>query len=303
MHRKVVADASAYIRGLAELRGRNVEWAEKAVREAVSLPAEEAVKLHVVDFIATDLSDLLAKVNGKTFELQGAKRTLSTAGAATVRLDPDWRSRLLAVITDPSLAYILMLIGIYGLLFEFYNPGLVLPGVVGAICLLVALYAFQMLPINYAGLALIAAGIAFMVAELFVTSYGALGVGGAVAFLIGSVMLIDTDVPGYEIPWGIIATVLAVQLRLLLFRHRHGGAGAPASGGDRRRAADRRNWRDRRARRRTVVGAGAQRELAGARRGTPAARAARACHRARWPHIDRRAGQPANGRRLNHARS
>ena len=217
MHRKVVHDASAYIRGLAELRGRNVEWAEKAVREAVSLPAEEALKLGVVDLIATDLNDLLTRVNGKTFDLQGAKRTLSTAGAQIVRLDADWRSRLLAVITDPSLAYILMLIGIYGLLFEFYNPGLVLPGVVGAICLLVALYAFQMLPINYAGLALIAVGIAFMVAELFVTSYGALGVGGAVAFLVGSVMLIDTDVPGYEIPWGIIGTVTVVTFAFFFF--------------------------------------------------------------------------------------
>jgi membrane-bound serine protease (ClpP class) len=217
MQRKVVADASAYIRGLAELRGRNVEWAEKAVREAVSLPADEAVKLRVVDLVATDLTDLLAKVSGKTFDLQGAKRTLSTAGAAAVKIDPDWRSRLLAVITDPSLAYILMLIGIYGLLFEFYNPGLILPGVVGAICLLVALYAFHMLPINYAGLGLIAVGIAFMVAELFVASYGALGVGGAVAFLVGSVMLIDTDVPGYEIPWSIIATVSGVTFAFFFF--------------------------------------------------------------------------------------
>ena len=217
MHRKVVADASAYIRGLAELRGRNVEWAEKAVREAVSLPAEEALKIHVVDLIATDLSDLFKKVDGKSFELQGAKRTLATAGAAIVRMDPDWRSRLLGVITDPSFAYILMLIGIYGLLFEFYSPGLVLPGVVGAICLLVALYAFQMLPINYAGLALIAVGIAFMVAELFVTSYGALGVGGAVAFLIGSVMLIETDVPGYDIPWTIISTVTAISFAFFFF--------------------------------------------------------------------------------------
>jgi membrane-bound serine protease (ClpP class) len=217
MTRKVVADATAYIRGLAQLRGRNADWAEKAVREAVSLPAEEALKINVIDLVATDLTDLLKQVDGKTFDLQGAKRTLATDGAAIVRMDPDWRSRLLAVITDPSFAYILMLIGIYGLLFEFYNPGMVLPGVVGAICLLVALYAFQMLPINYAGLALIAVGIAFMVAELFVTSYGALGVGGAVAFLIGSVMLIETDVPGYDIPWSIIATVTATSFAFFFF--------------------------------------------------------------------------------------
>jgi membrane-bound serine protease (ClpP class) len=209
LSRKAIADAAAYIRGLAELRGRNADWAERAVREAVSLPAEQAVKMKVADLIATDLSDLLKKVDGRTFEIQGVKRTLSTEGAPLVRVDPDWRSRLLGVITDPSMAYILMLIGIYGLLFEFYNPGMVLPGVVGAICLLVALYAFQMLPVNYAGLALILVGIAFMVAELFVTSYGALGIGGAVAFVIGSIMLIETDIPGYEIPWTIVAGVTA----------------------------------------------------------------------------------------------
>jgi membrane-bound serine protease (ClpP class) len=211
MTRKVVADAAAYIRGLANLRGRNAEWAEKAVREAVSLPAEEALKLNVIDLIATDLPDLLRKVHGRTFELQGVKRTLSTDGAGTVQFEPDWRSRLLAVITDPSIAYILMLIGIYGLLFEFYNPGMILPGVVGAICLLIALYAFQMLPINYAGLALILLGVTFMAAEVFVTSYGALGVGGAVAFVLGSIMLIETELPGYEIPWALIALVTATS--------------------------------------------------------------------------------------------
>lgn len=205
--RKAVHDAAAYIRGLAQLRGRNAEWAEKAVREAVSLPAEEAVKIKVADLIASDLADLLQKVNGRTFEIQGQKRTLESAGAALVRIEADWRSRLLAVITDPSIAYILMLLGIYGLLFEFYNPGLVLPGVVGGICLLVALYAFQLLPVNYAGLALIALGIGFMVGELFVTSYGALGIGGVIAFVLGSVMLIETDVPGYSIPWSLIAVV------------------------------------------------------------------------------------------------
>jgi membrane-bound serine protease (ClpP class) len=211
MTRKVVHDAAAYIRGLAELRGRNAEWAEKAVREAVSLSSDEALKLNVIDLIATDLPDLLRKVDGRKFELQGVARTLSTEGAPIEKLDPDWRSRLLSVITDPSIAYILMLIGIYGILFEFYNPGMILPGVVGAICLLIALYAFQMLPINYAGLALILLGVTFMVAELFVTSYGALGVGGAVAFVLGSIMLIDTELPGYEIPWTLIALVTATS--------------------------------------------------------------------------------------------
>lgn len=211
MSRKAVHDAAAYIRGLAELRGRNVEWAEKAVREAVSLPADEALKIKVADLIASDIPDLLKKVNGKTLELQSQKRVLATEGAPLVRVDPDWRSKLLAVITDPSIAYILMLLGIYGLLFEFYSPGLILPGVIGGICLLVALYAFQLLPVNYAGLALILLGITFFVAELFVTSYGALGFGGVIAFVLGSVMLIETDVPGYEIPWTLIGGVATVS--------------------------------------------------------------------------------------------
>jgi membrane-bound serine protease (ClpP class) len=216
MGRKAVHDAAAYIRGLAQLRGRNVEWAERAVREAVSLPAVEAVKLKVADLIASDIPDLLKKVDGKALELQGQKRTLHTEGAALVRLEPDWRSRLLAVITDPSIAYILMLLGIYGLLFEFYSPGMVLPGVIGGICLLVALYAFQLLPVSYAGLALIALGIAFMVGELFVTSYGALGIGGVIAFVLGSVMLIETDVPGYEIPWMLIGVVAGLSALFVL---------------------------------------------------------------------------------------
>ncbi len=205
MTRKMTHDAAAYIRGLAQLRGRNVEWAERAVNEAVSLPASEAVKMHVADLIASDLADLLAKIDGRTFEIQARKLTLNTKDATSVRIEPDWRSQLLAVITDPSVAYILMLLGVYGLLFELYNPGLVLPGVVGAICLLTGLYALQTLPINYAGLGLIIVGIGFIVAELFVTSYGALGVGGVIAFVLGSVMLIDTDVPGYSLPWSLIA--------------------------------------------------------------------------------------------------
>jgi membrane-bound serine protease (ClpP class) len=216
MSRKAVSDAVAYIRSLAQLRGRNVEWAERAVREAVSLPADEALKLKVADLIAKDLDDLLKQVDGRTLEIAGVKRTLHTPGAALVRIDADWRSRLLAVITEPSVAYILMLIGIYGLLFEFYNPGLVLPGVAGAICLVVAMYAFQMLPVSYAGLALVVLGIGFLVAELFVPSYGALGIGGVLAFVLGSVMLIETDVPGFAIPWSVIAPVTVASVAFLL---------------------------------------------------------------------------------------
>jgi membrane-bound serine protease (ClpP class) len=216
MSRKAVSDATAYIKSLAQLRGRNEQWAEKAVREAVSLPAEEAVKLNVIDLVAADIPDLLNQADGRSVEIQGVKRKLATEGSALVHIDPDWRSRLLAVITDPSVAYILMLIGIYGILFEFYSPGMIFPGVIGAICLLVAMYAFQMLPINYAGLALIALGLAFMVAELFITSHGALGVGGAVAFVAGSVMLIDTDLPGYDVPWTLIGGVTAASLAFTL---------------------------------------------------------------------------------------
>ena len=212
MTRKQVHDASAYIRGLAQLRGRNAEWGERAVREAVSLSAEEARKLKVIDVIARDVSDLLKQLDGRKVTVQGVARALDTAGAEVVYVEPDWRSQLLAVITDPSVALILMMIGLYGLLFEFSNPGFVLPGVVGAICLLLALFAFQLLPINYAGLALILLGIAFIVAEAFMPSFGALGIGGAVALVIGAVILFDPEVaPGYSIPLSVIATVAAVS--------------------------------------------------------------------------------------------
>ncbi len=202
--RKAVHDAAAYIRGLAELRGRNVEWAERAVREAVSLPADEALKLNVVDLVATDLDDLLKQVNGRAIRMDGQTLTLDTANAAIEHVKPDWRSRLLAVIGDPGIAYILMLLGIYGLIYEFSNPGMLFPGVVGGICLLLGLFALQVMPISYAGLALMLLGIVLMISEAFVPSFGALGLGGIIAFVIGSVMLIDTDVPGYGIPWVLI---------------------------------------------------------------------------------------------------
>jgi membrane-bound serine protease (ClpP class) len=205
--RKAVFDAAAYIRGLAQLRGRNAEWAEKAVREAVSLSAEEALKLKVIDLVAADLPDLLKKLDGRSLNVAGQVRILRTKGVETTAIEPDWRSRFLALITDPSIAYILLLLGMYGLLFEFYNPGFVLPGVVGGICLLIALYALQLLPVNYAGVALILLGMAFMVAEVFVPAYGSLGIGGIIAFVIGSVMMIDTDVPGFVLPWPLIAAI------------------------------------------------------------------------------------------------
>ena len=215
--RKAVFDAAAYIRGLAQLRGRNAEWAEKAVREAVSLSAQEAKRIGVIDLIATDVDDLLRKLDGRKVKVsENETVTLRTTSMEVVEIQPDWRNRFLATITSPSVAYILMLIGIYGLLLEFYHPGSLIPGIAGAICLLTALYAFQMLPINYVGVALILLGIAFVVAELFVTSYGALGAGGAIAFIVGSVMLMNTDVPQFQLPWGLIAGVSVLSIGFVL---------------------------------------------------------------------------------------
>lgn len=207
MDEKALNDAIAYLRSLAELRGRNVEWAERAVREAQSASAEAAVKMNVADLIATDVTGLLKQLDGRRVKLDGHEVVLRTKGLDVVTIEPDWRNRLLAVITDPNIAYILMLLGIYGLFFELWNPGFVLPGVIGAICLLLALYAFQVLPINYAGLGLILLGIAFMVAEAFMPSFGALGIGGVVAFVVGSIILMDTEVAGYTIAWELIAAV------------------------------------------------------------------------------------------------
>ncbi|OZA28082.1 MAG: serine protease [Hydrogenophilales bacterium 17-61-9] len=215
--RKVVHDAAAYIRGLAELRGRNIEWAERAVREAVSLSASEALELKVIDLVATDLDNLLKQVNGRKIRMNGQTITLDTAHAAIERVMPDWRSRLLAVIGDPSIAYILMLLGIYGLIYEFSNPGTLFPGVVGGICLLLGLFALQVMPISYAGLALMILGIVLMIAEAFLPSFGALGLGGIIAFVIGSAMLIDTDVPGYGIPWMLIVPLAATSALFSFF--------------------------------------------------------------------------------------
>jgi membrane-bound serine protease (ClpP class) len=217
LEHKMVNDASAYIRGLAQKRGRNAEWAERAVREAVSLPAEEAAKIHVIDFVADGVPALLARLDGRKVTAGGVERTLHLADAKVENYEIGWRTRLLGVITNPSVAYILVLLGIYAVLYEFSNPGLVLPGVVGAICVLLAMYAFQLLPVNYAGLALILLGIAFMVAEAFVPAFGSLGIGGVIAFVIGSIILIDTDVPGFEIPYALIGGIAAASAAFLIF--------------------------------------------------------------------------------------
>ncbi|MDO1495568.1 nodulation protein NfeD [Pseudomonas putida] len=213
--RKQVNDATAYIRGLAQLRGRNADWAEKAVREAVSLPASEALRLNVIDQVADDLPALLHKLDGKTLVVAGQPRQLHTASASLVEHLPDWRTRVLAVITNPSVALILIMIGVYGLLFEFMSPGSTVGGVVGGICLLLALYALQLLPVSFAGVALIVLGIAFMIAEAFLPSFGVVGFGGIVAFVVGALILIDTDAPGFGIPLALIGT-LGVLSALLI---------------------------------------------------------------------------------------
>ena len=202
---KQINDAAAYIRGLAQLRGRNAEWAELAVREAVSLSAAEALERKVIDLVARDERDLLRRLDGRKVTVHGVERVLRTEGAQTTRVTPDWRTRMLMVVTDPSVAVILMMIGIYGLFFEFMNPGFVVPGVLGGICLLVALYALQLLPINYAGIALILLGVTFLVAEAFMPSFGALGLGGIAALAIGMVVLIDPETaPGLQIPMSFV---------------------------------------------------------------------------------------------------
>ncbi len=217
MTRKQVSDAAAYIRAFAQMRGRNAEWAERAVRDGASLSAEEALAQNVVDLTARDVPELLVKLDGRKVATAGGERTLATAGASLTTEEIDWRTRFLAVITDPSVALILLMIGVYGLFFEFWSPGLALPGVIGAVCLLIGLFALQMLPVNYAGLALILLGLTFMVAEVFLPAFGSLGAGGIVAFVIGAVMLIDTDVQGFGIPRTLIAVVAAVGGSFVFF--------------------------------------------------------------------------------------
>jgi len=210
MSKKQVHDAAAYIRSLAQLRGRNVAWAERAVREAVSLSADEALAEKVIDITARDVSDLVAKLNGRKITTAGGEHVLATADVTMIAIEPDWRTKFLSVITDPSVALMLLMAGVYLLIFEFMNPGLALPGVLGAISLLLGLFALQMLPVNYAGLGLLLLGLTFMIAEMFMPAYGSLGVGGIAAFVIGAVMLIDTDVPGFGIPPGLIVGVVVV---------------------------------------------------------------------------------------------
>ncbi len=217
MMKKVVNDAVAYLQGLAELRGRNIEWAEETVREGANLRASAALAKNVIDLIAKDVPTLLAAVDGREIELPNRTVTLDVAGASVVLVETDWRHELLEVITDPSIAYGLLIFGVYALILEFYNPGMVFPGVVGVICLLLGAYGMQMLPVNYAGLALMVVGIGMMVGEAFTPTLGALGVAGVVAFVMGSIMLMDTQQPGYEVPILIIAAFAVTSGALTLF--------------------------------------------------------------------------------------
>jgi len=213
---KLVNDAAAYLQSLARLRKRNEAWAEQAVRMASSLPAEDALHLGVINLLATDLDQLLRQLDGVTVNLPSGPHVLRTVGAEYLVLEPDWGNHLLAAISNPTMAYILMLLGIYGLIHEFSNPGTLLPGTAGAVSLLLALYAFQVLPVNYAGLALILLGLLLMVAEAFVPSFGALGVGGVIAFIFGSLILIDTGQGGQGISLPVVLTLAAISAAVIL---------------------------------------------------------------------------------------
>jgi membrane-bound serine protease (ClpP class) len=203
--RKIVNDAIAYIKSLAAISGRNADWAVDAVRSAASLPAAEALALHVIDVIADDVPDLLRKIDGRKVNVAGKPQVLATAALEAVNDPPDWRTELLGLVTNPNVAFILMLIGVYGLILEFFNPGAVAPGLIGAISLLVALYALALLPISYAGAALVLLGVALMIAEAHIGAFGALGVGGIAAFVIGALMMFPTRAPGFTLSAGVIA--------------------------------------------------------------------------------------------------
>ena len=216
MEKKVMNDLAAMIRGIAEKRGRNAAWAEDAVRKAVSITEAEALKLKVIDVIAPDVPTLLRKIDGRTVDVVLGKRVLRTADAKVTVIEMGLRHKILGIISNPNIAYILMILGFYGLYFELSNPGAILPGVAGAICLILAFYALQTLPINYAGLMLIILGIALFVLEAFITSHGVLGVGGTIAMLLGSMMLIDSPIPAMRISWAVIIPAVAASALLFI---------------------------------------------------------------------------------------
>jgi membrane-bound serine protease (ClpP class) len=220
MSAKVTNDAVALIRSLAELRGRNADWGEKAVREAASLSANAALAARVIDLVAPDVAQLVQALDGRNVEVAGAMRSLATRGLPIETLDPGWLNRLLSVITDPNIAILLLLIGIYGVLFEFMSPGAVAPGVIGTICLVLGLYALNFLPIDYTGLALMLLGIAFLIVEAFNPTV-VLGIGGLAAFLLGAAMLFKVEAPGYRLSWTILGLTAALIGGLTFATGRH----------------------------------------------------------------------------------
>ncbi len=213
---KAANDAVAWIRSLAELRGRNADWAEKAVREAATLNPRQALDLHVIDLIAPDIRELLRAVHGRKIVINGQERTLQTAGIEVVRFEPGFMTKALGALANPNVALILMLIGTYGLIFELMSPGAVAPGVIGAICLVLGLYALSELPLDYAGLALVVLGMAFMIAEALMPTFGILGFGGIAAFVIGAAMLINTNTPEFRVSYSVIITMAAVSAAFLI---------------------------------------------------------------------------------------
>jgi len=217
MDKKVMNDAIAYIRGLAEAHGRNAEWAEKAVTEAATLTATEALENNVIDLIAADRAELLQKINGRELKVNNRTVVLETESITVETLEPSWRLKVLSTIASPEVALLLLMIGIYGLLFEGYNPGAIVPAVAGVICLLLAAYALQVLPVNYAGLALIIVGIVLIVAEAVVPSFGALGIGGIAAFIFGAIMMFDSGVPGFGISVTFVVVLALVAGLFLLW--------------------------------------------------------------------------------------
>jgi membrane-bound serine protease (ClpP class) len=236
MDRKVMNDAIAYIRGLAEAHGRNADWAEDAVRNAATLTATEALELNVIDLIAANQAELLAAVNGREVRVNNKPFTIEADALVVNELKPGWRLKVLGAIARPEIAILLLMVGLYGLLFEGYNPGAIIPGVVGVICLLLAAYALQVLPVNYVGLALILVGLALITAEAFVPSFGALGIGGVAAIIFGSIMMFDSGIPGFGISisfvigMGLVAGLLLLWLLSYLVKARLQGA---VSGRDR----------------------------------------------------------------------
>jgi membrane-bound serine protease (ClpP class) len=213
---KAMNDAIAYIRSLAEMRGRNADWAEAAVRDAASLSAQAALAQKVIEIVARDSDDLLAQLHDRRVTMGSGEVRLQTRSATLVEVEPNWRTRLLSAITDPNIALILMMIGAYGLLFEFMSPGALYPGTIGAISLLVGLYALSALPVNYAGIALILLGMALMVGEAFAPSFGILGIGGAVALALGAAIMFDTDVPEFQIALPVLVAVAVASLGISL---------------------------------------------------------------------------------------